>query len=344
MRRRHYLAIGATLLAGCSSSDGGNSGDNQDPTTQAPTETPTEASTKTSTPTSQETQTEEPTAESATVPIGEVVEDNTLQMVVREISRTQQLGEFTEASEGSVFVVIRLAVKNITEESDTNISGFTQTRIKDSQNYTYDPSIVGNDLQFRGGVISPGEVARGDLYFEVPEDAEDLTMQFDFSGFSLFEYNRVTVDLSESADSIADVSQDLQVDVHSEGYTAEFEGLQTTLNSVEYETSLGEYTEAAEGFEYAIIDITTTNGTEEEISVSTLLQMESKDGLGFSYAPSITAMSQLDRAYPQGSPLGPGEERRGKVVYEVPVDTDELYWMFEFGVFVDGFKVFWQLK
>jgi hypothetical protein len=344
MRRRHYLAIGATLLAGCSSGDGGDSSNNQDDTTEASTEMPTEAPTETSSPTPQETETEEPTAESATVPIGEVVEDNTLQMVVRDVSRAQQLGEFTEASEGSVFVVIRLAVKNTTEDSDTNISGFTQTRIKDGQNYTYDPSIVGSDLQFQGGIISPGEVARGDLYFEIPEDAEDLMMQFDFSGFSLFDYNRVTVDLSESADNIADISQNLQVDINSEGYTAEFEGLQVTLNSVEYETSLGEYTEASEGFEYAIIDISTTNGTDEELSVSTLLQMEAKDELGFSYSPSITAMSQLDREYPQGSPLGPGEERRGKVVYEVPTEADELYWMFEFGIFVDGYKVFWQLR
>jgi hypothetical protein len=343
MRRRHYLATGAAFLAGCSSSNDGSE-NTQDTTTQSSTETPTEAPTETSSTTSQETETEEPEAESATVPIGEIVEDDTLQMVVRDVSRTQQLGEFTEASEGSVYVVVRLAVKNITENSDTNISGFAQTRIKDSQNYTYQPSIVGNDLQFQGGIISPGEVTRGDLYFEIPEDAEDLVMQFDFSGFSLFDYNRVTVDLSNSADNIADVSQDLQVDVHSEGYTAEFDGLQVTLNSIEYETSLGEYTEASEGFEYAIIDISTTNGTDEELSVSTLLQMEAKDGLGFSYSPSITAMSQLDRAYPQGSPLGPGEERRGKVVYEVPTNADRLYWMFEFGIFVDGYKVFWQLR
>lgn len=67
-------------------------------------------------------------------------------------------------------------------------------------------------------------------------------------------------------------------------------------------------------------------------------------GRGFSYSGSLTAMSQLDQAYPQGSSLGPGEERRGKVPYEIPTDAEPLYWMFEFSVLVNGYKTFWQLR
>jgi hypothetical protein len=212
------------------------------------------------------------------------------------------------------------------------------------ERYTYQPAIVGTDRLFQAGTLSPGEVARGDLYYQVPQEAEDLTMQFDFSGVSIFDYNRVTIDLSNRADAIADLSQDLRVNIHSEGDGMELGGLEVTLNSVEYESTLGPFAQAADGREYAIVDISTVNGTEEQLSVSTLLQMECKDGRGFSYSGSITAMSQLDRAYPQGSPLGPGEERRGKIPYEVPTSANNLYWMFEFAVFVEGHKVFWQLR
>lgn len=340
MDRRSYLALGTALLAGCSSSGGEEEAENTQSTDQ-PTQTPTDTPTQTAT---QTTTTQESTPQSASASIGEVIEDDTLQMVVREISRTESISEFQEAGEGNEFVVVRMAVKNITEDFDIPISSFLQTRIKDTENYTYQPTIGGTAKAFQGGILAPGEVSRGDLYFEVPSDASGLTMQFDFSGTSVFEYNRAIVDLSSQADSIADLSQSLNVDIHSVGEAVEYEGLQVTVNSVSYETSLGQFTEAEDGNEFAIVDISTANNTDEEISVSSLLQMKSKDGRGFSHQVSISAMSQLDRSYPQGSPLGAGETRRGKVPYEVPADTDELYWTFGFSSFVDGFKEFWTLK
>lgn len=339
MDRRKVLTgicgLGIAGIAGCSSGGDQSEGDSADSST--PSSSGGEEGTT--------TQTEEDTTpQSANVPVGEVVSDDTLSMVVRNVSRTSNISDFQEADQGNEFVVVRLVVKNITDNSDTNVSGLFQTRIKDSENYTYSSTIAGTDKAFQAGTLSPGEVARGDLYYEVPEDASGLTMQFDFSGVSLFDYNRVTIDLENQADSIEDLSQNLRVETYATGESAEFEGLEVTVNSVEYQSSIGSFTEASQGNEFAIVDITTTNNTDEEISVSSLLQMECKDGRGFSYSGSLTASSQLDQAYPQGSPLGPGETRRGKIAYEIPEDVETLYWTFEFSLFVDGFKTFWQLE
>lgn len=339
VNRRNILTgicgLGITSIAGCSSSDDSPEESSTDPSTDSSTDEGETTSTQSE---------ESTTPQSANVSVGEIVSDDTLSMVVRNVSRTSSISEFQEADDGNEFVVVRLAVKNVTDEIDANVSGLFQTRIKDSENYTYSSTISGADNAFQPGILSPGEVARGDLYYEVPEDASGLTMQYDFSGFSLFSFNRVTIDLENQASSIEDVSQNLRVETYSTGESVEFEGLEVTVNSVEYQSSVGSFAQADQGNEFAIVDITTTNNTDEEISVSSLLQMESKDGRGFSYSGSLTASSQLDQGYPQGSPLGPGETRRGKVAYEVPQDIETLYWTFEFSVFVDGFKTFWELK
>ncbi|WP_338756335.1 DUF4352 domain-containing protein [Halobacterium salinarum] len=342
MDRRTYLATSVALLAGCSTSE--NKPSSQD--TEAATVTQT-SSKQAPTSTAEEKATQEPTEtpqQSADVLVGDVVGDNALQMVVRDVSRTKSINEIQQADSGNEFVVVRLAVKNITENSDTDVSELFQTRIKDSQNYTYQPALTGGDQAFQGGTLAPGEVSRGDLFYEIPTDTSGLSMQFDFAGTSLFDYNRVTIDLENQTDTIADISQNLRVDVHSAGDAIESGGLEVTVNSIEYRTAIGSFSEAADGYEYAIVDITTANSTDQEISVSSLLQMECKDGRGFSYSGSLTAMSQLDQAYPQGSSLGPGEERRGKVPYEIPTDAEPLYWMFEFSVLVNGYKTFWQLR
>ena len=265
-------------------------------------------------------------------------------MVVSGMEKTTEIGEFQEAESGNTFVVVDLGIKNRTSSEFINFSGLLQTRLKDSEDYTYDQTIAVTGNTFQGGQIAPGEVSRGDVVYEVPEDASGLTMQFDFQAFSLFDFSRLEIDLSEEAGNPTELEQNLQVDIYGTGDTVEFQDVQVALNSVETTTELGSFAQAEEGNEFVIADVTTTNNTEEELTISTALQMVVKDGNGFSYSTSLTASSSLDQNYSQGSPLAPGETRRGKVAYEVPTGTSPLYWVFEFSLWVDGSKTFWQVR
>lgn len=344
MERRHFITVlGAGLAAGCAGSDDQDS---------ATAETTTVGSTDDET-TTRESEMEETTADqsdgnagngSATVAIGERVDDEQMSMVVRDVSKTDQIGEFQEAGSGNTFVVVRLAVKNTTDDAYLNFSGFLQTLVKDGEDYTYDQTIAATGETFTGGQLVPGEVARGDLVYEVPKDASDLSLQFDFETVSFLTVNRVTVDLESEADSTADLEQDLGVDVLDAGESASYGDVTVAVNGVEYAKSLGDFSEAGEGNEFAIVDITTTNETGEAQHVSTALQMLAKDGRGRSYSLSIDAVTALDRAYDETSALADGEERRGKVAYEVPEGVSPLYWTFEFTLWTDGDKTFWQLR
>jgi hypothetical protein len=338
MRRRNLirvLAAGGVSVAGCTGGDGGSSPE---------TSSTSAAETSTASTTEKADATTAEASGTASVPVGEVVEGDQLSMVVRSVEKTESLGEYQEADQGNTFLLVRLAVKNSTSDAFLNFSGFLQTSLKDGSGYNYSQTIAATGKTFTGGQLAPGEVSRGDIAYEVPKDASDFTLQFDFQAISFFEFDRVTVNLSEQASGIADLQQDLAVETHGTGETVTREQTSVTVNSVEFEEELGSLASAEEGHEYAVIDITTENGTDEEQRISTLLQMLVKDGSGWSYQMSITGTSALTQSYEEATPLAPDEKRRGKLAYEVPKDAKPLYWAFEFSLWVNGDKTFWKFR
>lgn len=354
MERRRFLTTTCVFvagsLAGCSedteSSDdvgGSDGGDNSTPADGQNQDTES-GSGSTKTDQNTETEIETQTNQTVSVPIGEVVEDDQLSMVVREVTTQRSIGEFQEADQGNTFAIVRLAVKNTTESEFIGFSGFLQTQIKDSENYTYEQVIAATGQTFQGGQLAPGEVSRGDLVYEIPQDSSGLTLQFDFQAFSFFNFERVNVNLEETASTVGDLSQDLRIDVHSTGDEVSSGNISVTVNNIEYRESIGSFTEAEEGNEFAIVDITTTNNTSEEQRLSTSLQMRMKDERGNSYPVSLTAISSLDQGYNEGQPLSSGESRRGKVPYEVPQGVSPLYWVFEFNLWVNANKTFWEVR
>lgn len=342
--RRTFVAAAAVALAGCSgegetgtetdSSGGSGSGD---PNEQTTAET-----------TAEQTETEETTPEqetqNASVAVGEVVEDDSLAMVVRSVEKTSEIGEFQEAESGNTYVVVGMAVKNKSASEFADFSSFWQTRLKDEANHVYDQTVAVTDNPMQSGQLAPGEVARGEVAYEVPEDASGLSMQFDFGSFDLFSFSRVTVDLGSTASEVADLSQEIAVDVHSAGDTVSKQDLQVTLHGFRTETALDSYTEADDGNRYAIPDVSVKNDTGEPLSVSIALQMLVKDGTGRAYTVDAGGLSSLDQAFAQGSEVAAGETRRGEIAYQVPEDADELFFAFEFGLLADGDKTFWALS
>lgn len=278
------------------------------------------------------------------VPVGKVVQDESLAMVVRSVEKTKNLSEFQEAKSGNTYVVVRMAVKNKHSSEFANFSSFWQTRLKDESNHVYEQTFAGTGSAMSSGQLAPGEVTRGDVVFEVPESASGLSLQFDFSSFDFFSLNRVTIDLDEKADTIADLKQQLKVPIHSSGESVTKHDLQVTLHGTRTETKIGQFTEAEDGHEYVIPDISVTNNTGDPLSVSIGLQMVVKDQSGQAYTLDIGSYSGLDQKFAQGFELGSGETRRGEISYQVPTDATKLYWTFEYSLIADGDKTFWQVK
>jgi hypothetical protein len=266
-----------------------------------------------------------------------------MQLVVEDFERDISLGEFIEPDSGNEFVSVSIALKNISG-GFVSVSNFLQARIRDNEDYSYEPTFFGGDEPtFNDGQFAPGEVERGAINFEIPEDAIGLELVWDFSTGLFSGIDRAIINLGEET-RIHTLEQDLQIDVYDVGTSVEFQDTQVTVNSVRTEESLGTFTEPDAGNEYVIVDISIENNTGEEQWISTVVQMLVKNGEGYSYQEDWIATGQLNRAFDEGTPLADGETRRGEVVYEVEEGLSPLYWVFEFSLWNEGDKTFWKLR
>lgn len=276
--------------------------------------------------------------------IGERVGDDALSLVVETVERTEVLGEFDEADPGNEFVVVTVAVKNETDGEYLDFNSFVQTRLTDAEAYTYAPRQAATARPLEDRQLAPGELSRGDVVFEVPEDAAELVFQFDLAPIDQSSADRVHVDLTEEPADVAALEQELHVDVHEVGDTVAESGLMVTLNDVRTETTLGDVLEAAEGNEYVIVDSSVTNETGEARPVSVALQMVLKDADGWTYIVDGHGQSALSRSFAQLPELRDGETRRGEITYQAPAGAEPLYWTFDFDLRGGGTKTFWRLR
>lgn len=133
-------------------------------------------------------------------------------------------------------------------------------------------------------------------------------------------------------------SEDGSVDVQrfSVGEAVTDGDLTVQVNSVKYVRHLPsdnvflEET-APSGKRYAVIDVAIRNERDESVTVSSLLSMELVDGQGYSYEPNLLS-SSYEQGFSSGS-LTPGEKRRGRVIFEVPVDAEGLRFQFSFDLY-----------
>lgn len=282
--------------------------------------------------------------EQVNVAIGDLVDGDQLHLVVEGVERTDSLGQFSEPEPGNEFAVVSLALKNVSDEY-LNVSNLLQTRLRDDEDFQYDQAFVsGGGNTFNDGQFAPGEVERGTITFEIPDDASGLELTFDLDVSIFGGIDRATIDLESEADSITELVQELGIEVYDVGQEISFQDVAVSVNDTRTASELGQFSEADDGNEYMIVDISITNDTGEEQRFSTILQMMLKDGEGFTYQEDISGMSSLDQGFDEGTPLSDGETRRGELAYELAEGVAPLYWVFEFALFESGDKTFWEIR
>lgn len=338
--RRRYLntlvgLVGGVALAGCSSDDV----EAPEQVEEDETDEPDAAATETTAATDQPP--EQSAGGTADAAIGDIIEGDRLALVAYSVERTTTLGEYTEADTGNEFVVVDMAAKNKHDSEYISFSSFLQITIQDSESYEYDQSFVFADGELDSGELAPGEVTRGIVAFEVPEDATGLSLHVDLDE-SLFSYDRAVVDLGEQG-SGRTLTQDLAVPVYDIGDTVAYDDTELTVNSLRTSMGSGYFTPET-GNEYLVLDITVANTGDDELTVSTFLQLSLKSGSGRSYDTSFGGSSTLDREFSQSSPIAPGGQRRGEIAFEAPQGLSPLYLVMDFDYFAEGDRTFFELR
>lgn len=100
--------------------------------------------------------------------------------------------EFLAPSPGNRWVGVDVEVTNDDDEPRT-VSSMMCFDLFDSTNRSYSVTITGDGSSSMDGTVAPGAGLRGDVEFEIPEDATGLALEFDCD---LMSGNTATIDLS----------------------------------------------------------------------------------------------------------------------------------------------------
>ena len=145
-----------------------------------------------STPTPTETVIEEPVdttpAETTAIPthnIGESANDNNTKITLNGVRYAKSINN-TRSEEGNQFVIINITIENIgVDDSITYIwPQFTLISSGAREGMPNDIDEVASEqltTPFNGEDIGPGNKRQGELAFQIPEDAKDLKLRFEYS-------------------------------------------------------------------------------------------------------------------------------------------------------------------
>ncbi len=116
-------------------------------------------------------------AQTLTYAVGDQVESNGFVFTVNEVSRKQG-GQFSTLKEGYEYIVPNVTIENQTD-SETTISTLLQMHVKDTEGNKYDVALTTDDTGNIDGELLAGERVKGTVAFEVPQDAENLTLYYE---------------------------------------------------------------------------------------------------------------------------------------------------------------------
>ena len=113
--------------------------------------------------------------------IGDSVKAGNLIFTVNS-TRIDEGGDFIKPKDGYIYYIIDVTVENTGDKSES-VSSLMMFKLFDSDGYNYNITIGPETKGSVDGEISSGRKLRGELAFEIPQDAEGLELEIDPSIF-----------------------------------------------------------------------------------------------------------------------------------------------------------------
>ena len=110
-----------------------------------------------------------------TFAIGDSVKGGDLVFTVNS-TRTDQGSEFIKPAEGKIYYIVDVTVENVGDEAE-QLSSLMMFKLFDSEGYNYSVTFGPETKGDVGGELSPGRKIRGELVFEIPEEATSLELE-----------------------------------------------------------------------------------------------------------------------------------------------------------------------
>lgn len=255
-------------------------------------------------------QASEPSEEVKTVyHVGDILKDGDTKIVYAASGPYESDNEYLQPKDGNKYVFLKLAFINESAKSDTYISSYSFNAFADG--YACDMFFGGEeDLS---ATLSPGRSTIGFIYFEVPEDAEDIEVEYETNVFTSDKINFVY-------DGEADSGFELEGDTTrtegslSVGDSAQGTGLTVTYLSCEDYESDNMFVTPKEGCHFVSIELEFEN-TGERDQFITAASFDC-------YADGVACAQTYIRDDDLSATLSAGRKTKGTVTFEVPDDAE----------------------
>lgn len=248
-------------------------------------------------------------------------------------------GDFNPPEEGKKYLVVDLMLANQGEKS-FNSSPVFQMSLKSPSGVKFNingKANLASGSNQPNGEINPGEIVRGKVGFQVPEDLVDFLFIYEAN---LLGHGEVSVNLGPVPIAM-DPPQDLNLipslDIYQVGDLIKISDIVIQVLGISYPTGT-EIVKPKEGFQFVGVDIQVENQGSTVKEITSVVQMYLKDDTGQKYTFHLGAQSLLDAGLPDDE-LRPGEYVRGQIGFQVPEDSPGLVLVFDAEVFGFG-KVF----
>lgn len=258
--------------------------------------------------------------------VGDILQDGDMKIVYVASGNYISDNQFLQPVEGNKYIFLKFAFEN-TGKTDNSISFYNFECYADgySTERYYDGN---NDLS---ATLSAGRSTEGYLYFEVPENAKNIEIEYtpNFfssdkikfiyegeadSGYELFKTNTT----SEGAHKVGDV---IEVD----GLTIQY------LACNEYKSS-NQFIQPRDGYHFVQIELEFENTSSSDESISSF---------SFNcYADGITCNQSFIDENDLSATISPGRKTKGSVTFEVPNDANIVEVEFNYDVWSSNKIVF----
>lgn len=252
-------------------------------------------------------------------------------------------GDLNPPDEGKKYLVVDLILANQGEKS-FNSSPVFQMSLKAPTGQKFNlngKANLASGSNQPNGEVNPGEILRGKVGFQVPEDLTNFIFVYEAN---LLGHGEVSINLGP-VPVVMDPPEDLSLvpslDVYEVGEPIEFSGLLIEILEVSYPAGT-EIIKPKEGYQFVGIDIQIENQGSAVQEITSVVQMYLKDETGQKFTFHLGAQSLLDTGLPDDE-LQPGELVRGQIGFQVPESAQEIVFVFDAEVFGFG-KLFIALQ
>ena len=203
---------------------------------------------------SDETQVEEKTE----YHVGDILKDGDVQIVYVASGEYQEDNEYSQPEDGNKFIFIKLAFEN-QGDSDESVSYYSFEGYADG--YNVDMHYTDDDLS---ATLSPGRTTDGTLVFEVPEDAQEIEIEYE-TNFFTEDKIKFIYDGDKDSGYVAEANTEASEDAYVVGDIVESSDLNISYLSCENDTSYSQYSAPESGYHYVTLTFEFENiGNDEE--------------------------------------------------------------------------------